>query len=226
MQFNASNREVALKIVYYGPALSGKTTNLQALYEILDPGARGSLATLDTKGDRTLFFDLLPVNFATRSGMKVKIKLFTVPGQVVHESTRRIVLGGTDAIVFVADSQRDQTSANNAAFKSMYQNLKANGIDPAKLPTVIQFNKRDLPNIRSDEELAKIAKRGAEPVYKAIAVKGQGVAETMRGTMDLLWARLEREHQFSRKLGCTYEEFMGSVFGRDDAGASQQAAAR
>src|SRR5690606_1132371 len=106
VQFNTKERELTLKIVYYGPALSGKTTNLQALHGCLDPVARGRLMTLDTKGDRTLFFDLLPVHFTTRSGFKVKIKLFTVPGQVMHETTRRIVLAGTDAICFIADAQR------------------------------------------------------------------------------------------------------------------------
>ncbi len=213
MQFNASQRELALKVVYYGPALSGKTTNLQALHGLLDPDARGRLATLDTKGDRTLFFDLLPVNFQTKSGVTVKIKLFTVPGQVVHEATRKIVLQGTDGIVFVADSQRSATQANNDSFKGLNRNLTANRLDPKTTPTVIQFNKRDLPDIRSDEELAAFAKRGKEPVYGAVAVQGKGVIETLRGLMKLVWKRLEDQHQFSRKFGVTEEEFMHSIFG-------------
>lgn len=213
MEFNANRRELALKVVYYGPALSGKTTNLQALHGLLDSDARGRLATLDTKGDRTLFFDLLPVNFRTRSGVLVKIKLFTVPGQVVHEATRKIVLQGTDGIVFVADSQRSATSDNNHSFQSMHKNLVAHRLDPKKVPTVIQFNKRDLPDIRGDDELAEIARRGKEPVFGAVAVRGQGVTETLRGLMGLLWQRLEREHQFSRKLGVSETEFMQSIFG-------------
>ena len=228
MEFNATQKEMALKVVYYGPALSGKTTNLQALHELLDPSARGNLTQLDTKGDRTLFFDLLPVQFRTKSGVRVKIKLYTVPGQVVHESTRRIVLMGTDAIVFVADSQRTATADNNWAFKSMHLNLRANGLPPDKIPVAIQFNKRDLPNVRSDAELANIAKAGREPVFKAVATQGRGVVETLRGVMQLLWQNLEAEHGFGRKLGVTEAEFMGAVFGKMDADgpSSAQAAAR
>ncbi len=214
MQFNASQKEVTLKVVYYGPALSGKTTNLQVLHRFLDASARGQLATLDTKGDRTLFFDLLPVNFHTRLGWTVKLKLFTVPGQVVHESTRRIVLSGADAVVFVADSQRDQTPANNQSFKSMHDNLKGHGLDVNRIPTVIQFNKRDLPNIRSDAELAEIARRGREPIYQAIAVQGVGVVETFHGILGLLWQHLDAERDFSRKIGASREEFFASVFGK------------
>jgi signal recognition particle receptor subunit beta len=145
VQFNTKDKELTLKVVYYGPALSGKTTNIQALHGLLDPSARGRLMTLDTKGDRTLFFDLLPVHFTTRSGFKVKIKLFTVPGQVMHESTRRIVLAATDAVCFIGDAQRSQRANNNEAYAGMLRNLKANQIDPERIPIVIQFNKLDLP---------------------------------------------------------------------------------
>jgi len=133
MEFNTAQREVTLKVVYYGPALSGKTSNLEALHRMLDPAARGGLTTIDTSGDRTLFFDLLPLNFSTRSGVRVKVKLFTVPGQVVHESTRRIVLLGTDAVIFVADSQRASTVANNTSFRNLHKHLRANGLDPARV---------------------------------------------------------------------------------------------
>jgi mutual gliding-motility protein MglA len=212
VQFNTKDKELTLKIVYYGPALSGKTTNIQALHNLLDPTARGRLMTLDTKGDRTLFFDLLPVHFNTRSGFKVKLKLFTVPGQVMHETTRRIVLVGTDAICFIADSLRSQRPQNNDAFKGMQRNLRANGIDPDRIPCVIQFNKRDLPDVQSDQEIDQWAQNGKEPIFKAVAIKGEGVVETLRGCMQILWKELDTEHDFKRKLGITRDEFMNGIF--------------
>ncbi|MBK8013201.1 MAG: MglA protein [Deltaproteobacteria bacterium] len=213
MQFNTKDKELALKVVYYGPALSGKTTNIQKLHELLDPEARGRLMTLDTKGDRTLFFDLLPVHFSTRSGFRIKLKLFTVPGQVIHETTRRIVLAGTDAICFIADSQRSQRSANNEAFKGMRRNLKANALDPKRIPVVIQFNKRDLPDAQSEAELAHYEGKGPEPIFRAVATRGEGVVETLRGCLNLLWDVLDAELDFRRKLGITKDEFMENIFG-------------
>jgi hypothetical protein len=211
VQFNSREKELTLKIVYYGPALSGKTTNIQELHAMLDQAARGRLMTLDTKGDRTLFFDLLPVHFTTRSGFKVKIKLFTVPGQVMHESTRRVVLSATDAVCFIADSQRSQRSSNNEAYASMLSNLKANGLDPERIPIVIQFNKRDLPDVLTDEELREYDRPG-EPIYPAIAIRGEGVLETLKGCMFLLWRSLEKELDIERKLGITREEFLNGIF--------------
>ncbi|MEO1335657.1 MAG: ADP-ribosylation factor-like protein [Myxococcota bacterium] len=218
MQFNTKDKELTLKIVYYGPALSGKTTNIQALHTLLDPSARGRLMTLDTKGDRTLFFDLLPVHFSTRSGFKVKIKLFTVPGQVVHESTRRIVLAGTDAIVFIADGCRDQRTSNNEAYAGMMRNLRANGLDPDTTPTVIQFNKMDLPNVLTSQEVADYAARGNEPILTASAIRREGVVETLQACVTSLWVRLDTQHQFHRKLGITRDEFMVGIFGSMGAG--------
>jgi mutual gliding-motility protein MglA len=212
VQFNTKDKELTLKIVYYGPALSGKTTNIQALHNLLDPTARGRLMTLDTKGDRTLFFDLLPVHFNTRSGFKVKLKLFTVPGQVMHETTRRIVLVGTDAICFIADSLRSQRALNNDAFRGMQRNLRANGIDPDRIPCVIQFNKRDLPDVQSDAEIDAWAQNGKEPIFKATAIKGEGVVETLRGCMQLLWKELDQEHDIKRKLGISRDELMNGIF--------------
>lgn len=212
MQFNTRSREVTLKVVYYGPALSGKTTNIEALHDLITPDARGRLMTLDTRGDRTLFFDLLPVHFTTRTGYKVKLKLFTVPGQVMHESTRRIVLQSTDAICFIADGQRSQRSANNQAFAGLRQNLEGNGIDPDQVPTVIQFNKLDLPDALTDDEVRYYAERGAEPVFKAVALRRQGVVETLRGCLDLLWTQLESQHEFSRMLGMGKDEVLARIF--------------
>lgn len=211
MQFNTKDKELTLKIVYYGPALSGKTTNIQALHQILDPAKCGRLMTLDTKGDRTLFFDLLPMHFSTRSGFKVKIKLFTVPGQVVHESTRRIVLASTDAIVFIADGSRAQRANNNEAYSGMVRNLKANGLDPERTPIVIQFNKMDLPGVLSPDEVREYAARGKEPILTASAIRREGVVETLQACLDALWRRLDAQHQFQRKLGITREEFVNRV---------------
>lgn len=212
MQFNTRTREVTLKVVYYGPALSGKTTNIEALHRLLNPESRGRLMTLDTRGDRTLFFDLLPVHFVTRTGYKVKLKLFTVPGQVVHEATRRIVLQSTDAVCFIADAQRNQRAANNEAYSGLQKNLELNGIDPSSVPTVIQFNKLDLPEVLTEAEIATYASQGSEPVFKAVALRGEGVLETLQGCLALLWQSLESQHSFSRMLGVSREEFLGRIF--------------
>ena len=212
MQFNTRDRELTLKIVYYGPALSGKTTNIQALHRNLNPGARGRLMTLDTKGDRTLFFDLLPVHFSTRSGYRIKLKLFTVPGQVMHESTRRIVLAGCDAICFIADGQRDQRAQNNDAFSGMLGNLRSNRIDPKRVPIIIQFNKMDLPNTLTPQEVDEYRRSGTEPIYTASAIRGEGVVESLQGCLSLMWVWLDREHDIQRMLGISREEFMSGIF--------------
>ena len=143
MQFNTAQRELTLKMVYYGPGLSGKTTNLRALYQRIQPHLRGHLMTLDTADDRTLFFDTLPLVFKS-GNLKVKLKLFTVPGQVMHNSTRRIVLQGADAIAFIADSQPAKRQENYKYWMNMVENLKMNGLSIDSLPHVVQWNKKDL----------------------------------------------------------------------------------
>ena len=213
MQINMQKREITLKVVYYGPPLSGKTTNLQALHKLLDPSARGQLTQLDTSDDRTLFFDLLPVFGTTKSGYLLKLKLLTVPGQVVHVTTRRIVLQGCDGVVFVADSQLEHAKANNDFWFGMHHYLKQNDIDPATLPCVIQFNKRDLPNVRSDEEIDQIAKAGKEPVFKAIALKGDGVLETLEGVLKVLYTKLQKDHEFGTKFDVSESEFLSMLLG-------------
>jgi hypothetical protein len=201
VQLDFKARELTLKLVYYGPALSGKTTNLTALHELVNPDAAGRLMSLATKDDRTLFFDLLPLTLETTSGASVRIKLFTVPGQVIHNATRRLVLTGADGVAFIADSQRSETKSNAEAFQNLRQNLKDMGIEPASMPLVIQFNKRDLSDVRTDEEIDALARRGREPVFKAVALRGLGVTETLLGLFDVTWTRLEDEHQLSEKLG-------------------------
>lgn len=211
MQLNFAAREVAIKLVYYGPALSGKTTNLKALHELTREGSRGRLMTLDTKDDRTLFFDMLPivVKAETEGGsVSLRVKVFTVPGQVVHTSTRRLVLQGADGVAFIADSQVSETENNAVSFLDLRENLKDLGRSVKDVPLVIQFNKRDLPNVRSDAEIDDLARRGKEPVYKASAVNGQGVVECFFGLLDRSWRKLDAEHDLSQKLGLDPDAFL------------------
>ncbi len=226
MQLNFAGREVTIKLVYYGPALSGKTTNLRALHELTKDDSRGRLMTLETRDDRTLFFDMLPLVFRAdgppspkpgersytpldpSTGMSVRLKVFTVPGQVLHGATRRLVLQGADGVAFIADSQITETENNAASFLDLRANLKELNRSLKDMPLVIQFNKRDLPSIRSDEELGALAKAGREPVFRATAVTGEGVMETFFGLLHLVWTRLEAEHQLSRVIGIEPDEFL------------------
>jgi len=214
VQINLEQREITLKIVYYGPALSGKTTNLQVVHQLLDPDSRGRLMVLDTSDDRTLFFDLMPVFFKTRSGFTVKVKIFTVPGQVMHNSTRRVVLQGADGVAFVADSQKSLSKANNESWRDMANNLKMNGLEVSEIPMVIQFNKRDLSEVRSDEEIAEVGRKGKEPVYKATAIKGEGVMETLEGILRLTWRSLNNKYNLEEKLQVRENEFISGVLKR------------
>ena len=206
MQINFGGREIAVKLVYYGPALSGKTTNLRSLHQLSTDESRGRLMTLETKDDRTLFFDMLPLTLraegaAASGGMTLRIKIFTVPGQVLHASTRRLVLQGADGIAFIADSQVSETEHNAASFLDLRRNVTELSLNLKSLPVVIQFNKRDLPKVRSDEELAALASRGREPVFKASAVNGTGVLETFFGLLHLTWSKLDAEHHLAQMLG-------------------------
>jgi len=209
VQINMAAREITLKLVYYGPALSGKTTNLQKLHEMLDRSARGKMVTLDTTDDRTLYFDFLPVSFGTQSGLAVKLKLFTVPGQVMHKSTRKVVLAGADAVAFIADSQRASASANAYSWRDMEANLKSNGIDFEAIPKVVQFNKRDLPDIKPLEEIR--AAWGDVPTFPSVATRGEGVVETFRELLCLTYRQLDAKHQFAEKFGVSEEDFMKGV---------------
>jgi signal recognition particle receptor subunit beta len=214
LQLDFAARELSVKLVYYGPALSGKTTNLSSIHQLAVPEGRGRLMTLDTRDDRTLFFDLLPLSFVADSGLTVRIKLFTVPGQVIHNATRRLVLQGADGVAFIADSQRSETKSNASAFLNLRQNLKENGLDPQAVPLVIQFNKRDLPDVRGDDEIDTLALQGAEPVYKAVATRGVGVADTFLGLLACTWRALEREHQLSGKFHIDERQLFQAVHER------------
>jgi signal recognition particle receptor subunit beta len=212
VQLDFAAREVTIKLVYYGPALSGKTSNLVALHGMAGAEARGRLMTLETQDDRTLFFDLLPLTFRAKDGdVSLRIKLFTVPGQPIHAATRRLVLQGADGVALIADSRVSETQNNADAFYDLRKNLKVNGLELSKMPLVIQFNKRDLPDIRGEEELTELAARGNEPVYLAVATTGEGVVETLMGLLHLTWGTLDRTHQLAQKLAIDGEMLLGNA---------------
>jgi signal recognition particle receptor subunit beta len=220
VQLDFASRELTIKLVYYGPALSGKTTNLQALHKLADQASRGRLMTLETRDDRTLFFDLLPLRFKGEGDLSLRLKLFTVPGQVIHASTRRLVLQGADGVAFVADSQIAETQNNASAFLDLKQNLKAHGLEMRDMPLVIQFNKRDLPNVRSDEEVAQLAAKGREPVFTAVATEGTGVLETFVSLLHLTWLSLDAVHSLSGKFRINSSAFLKEVLERTHCTAS------
>ena len=208
---DVQHREVTLKLVYYGPALSGKTTNLQQLHRLMGAATGSDLVSLDTRDDRTLFFDLLPLHFRTQGGLAIKLKLFTVPGQVIHNATRKIVLQGADGVAFIADSQVSETRNNNESFANLKHNLKQNGLSFDDVAVVIQFNKRDLPGIRSDAEVERIGLKGKEPVYTAVAIEGIGVAETFTGLARASWRKLEKNYALRERFGVDEAEFMEAL---------------
>lgn len=180
VNFNYAARKLVAKIVYYGPGLCGKTTNLEELHKRVSPKQRGKMLSLATETDRTLFFDLLPVDLGTIGGFSTSIQLFTVPGQTYYNNTRKIVLKGADGVVFVADSQAAQIEANIESYRNLGENLKVNGLDINNIPIIIQWNKQDLPDLLSIGELeAKINVRKV-PTIKAVAVRGEGVLETFK----------------------------------------------
>lgn len=180
VNFNYAAREVIAKIVYYGPGLCGKTTNLEILHKRISPNQRGKMVSLATDTDRTLFFDLLPVDLGTIGGFRTKLQLFTVPGQTYYNATRKLVLKGADGVVFVADSQAAQMKQNLESYKNLAENLKANGLKIETIPMVIQWNKQDMKNLATIEELEKTINVRNVPTHKAVAVKGEGVLETFK----------------------------------------------
>ncbi len=178
---NYASREINCKIVYYGPGLGGKTTNLQYIYDTSAAQQKGKLISLATETERTLFFDFLPLELGTVRGFKARFHLYTVPGQVFYDASRKLILKGVDGVVFVADSQRERMDANVEALWNLEDNLKGHGYDFAKIPYVLQLNKRDLPDILSVDELKRELARKDEPIIEAVAPKGVGVFETLKG---------------------------------------------
>ena len=173
-------REINCKIVYYGPGLGGKTTNLKHVYEITSPENKGKLISLATETDRTLFFDFLPLDLGQIRGFRTRFHLYTVPGQVFYDASRKLILKGVDGVVFVADSQEERLDANLESVSNLHQNLKEQGFDLAKIPYVLQLNKRDLPNAMPADYLKKLLLVKGEPVFEAVATSGSGVLETLR----------------------------------------------
>lgn len=193
--FNYATKEITIKIVYYGPGLSGKTTNLQYLHSIFDPSKRGKLLSLATEADRTLFFDFLPVELGKISDFSIRFQLYTVPGQVRYNATRKLVLKGADAIVYVADSQREMREQNIESLKNMHENLLANNINPNDIPVVLQYNKRDLTNISSADDMNKDLNENGKYDYKeAIAIDGNGVEDTFQHITRLVIKGISKKH--------------------------------
>jgi mutual gliding-motility protein MglA len=187
---NYSTRDITCKIVYYGPGRSGKTTNLQHLHASVTEGRRGPMVSLATEGDRTLFFDFLPLELGSLAGYRVKFQLYTVPGQVYYDATRRLVLQGADGVVFVADSREERQADNLESFRNLQENLLAQGDDPRTFPVCLQYNKRDLPDAVAAGWLDSRLNFREHPAFEASATLGTGVFETLHGVSRLVLRRL------------------------------------
>ena len=192
--FNYATKEITAKIVYYGPGLCGKTTNLQFVYESMPSNNKSKMLSLATKTDRTLFFDFLPLDLGKIRGMRTKVQLYTVPGQVYYNSTRQLVLKGADGIVFVADSQDFAIEANQESLQNLEDNLKRQSIRIKEIPIVLQYNKRDLPNAMPVAELDKRLNRLNAPHYQSVATTGIGVEETLKGITSLVLGHLVKKY--------------------------------
>ena len=205
-----TQRELLLKIVYYGPPLAGKTTNLRALHALAPDGQAGRLMSLEPQGDGTLFYNLLPIRLESKSGVTIKLKILTVPAQPIHRSTRRIILKDADGVVFVADSQKEATDANKESFSDLRANLThLNSL--RKIALVLQFNKQDLPFIRTPEELTKFGQRVSSPVILAQAKTGVGVVETLRTVLSRAWNTLDAQYDLTGQLGWDREDYESAL---------------
>jgi hypothetical protein len=193
VQINFANKEIQCKIVYYGPGMSGKTTNLEVVHKKAPTSAKGDLTSIATEGDRTLFFDFMPLDLGNIAGIKTKFQLYTVPGQVYYNSTRKLVLQGVDGIVFVADSQAEKSDENLEALENLRINLKEYGRDIESIPVVFQWNKRDLPTALPVEELNKRMNPMGAPTFEAVASTGEGVFPTLKALASLVLESINRE---------------------------------
>ncbi len=189
---NYSSREINCKIVYYGPGLCGKTTNLQYIYAKTNPEAKGKMISLATETERTLFFDFLPLSLGEIRGFKTRFHLYTVPGQVFYDASRKLILKGVDGVVFVADSQIERMEANLESVENLRVNLAEQGYDLDKIPYVVQYNKRDLPNIATVEELRRLLNPRSVPEYQAVAPTGVGVFDTLKAVAKLVLTELKK----------------------------------
>jgi signal recognition particle receptor subunit beta len=211
VELSLERREIGIKLVYCGAAHSGKTTNLKRLHARAAAQSRGRLLSLDAQSDRTIFFDLLPLHFRVPSGdVTVRLRVYTVPGQPMHNATRRVVLQNVDGIVFVADSRTSEIDVTSQAFQNVKENLRENGVDPDTVPLVLQFNKRDLPDVRHEEELLKLESRG-RPVVAACAARDEGVLRSFLAAVKLTWDDLDRRHGLGARFGVSPEELLAEV---------------
>lgn len=193
VQINFAHKQINAKVVYYGPGMSGKTTNLEIVHQRAPSDNRGDLTSISTDGDRTLFFDYMPLDLGSIAGMKTSFQMYTVPGQVYYNSTRKLVLQGVDGVIFIADSSPDSMEANIEALRNLEENLNEYGKSLATLPHVIQFNKRDLPEAVSMEEMNKALNPHEAPVFEAVAATGQGVFPTLKGLAALVLRNIQAE---------------------------------
>lgn len=212
-EFDLQANKLTLKLVYYGPAQSGKTTNLMKLHDLVAPDMKGEIMTLETQNDRTLFFDLLPLGFRAPSGLLVKFRLFTVPGQVAHDGTRKAVLSRADGVVFVADSQRNQGVNNGEAFQNLAENAARVGLNFDKLPLAVQFNKRDLSNILSEEEIKARWQSAPWPLLFASAVEGAGVRETFAALLRQVYRAIDPEYHLQEQHDLDEDGFVRGALG-------------
>ena len=189
---NYASREINCKIVYYGPGLCGKTTNIQWIYEQAHPEKRGKLVSLATETDRTLFFDFLPLDMGMVKGFKVRFHLYTVPGQVFYDASRKLILRGCDGVIFVADSQRARMEANIESIANLATNLKENGFDIRSMPYVLQLNKRDMPSAAPVGEMERLLRFRNEPMIEAVANQGTGVIETLKACARQILLELQK----------------------------------
>ena len=190
---NYMAREINCKIVYYGPGLCGKTTNLHFIYERTNPGAKGKMISLATETERTLFFDFLPLSLGEIRGFKTRFHLYTVPGQVFYDASRKLILKGVDGVIFVADSQLERLEANQESVDNLRINLSEQGYSLDKIPYVVQYNKRDLPNIVDVSELRELLNPTVVPDFEACARSGEGVFETLKTVSKLVLTELKRD---------------------------------
>ncbi len=214
-EFDQEKNTLTIKVVYYGPALSGKTTNLVRLHDLLNPELISDMMVLETKDDRTLFFDLLPLGLVAPSGLLIKLKLFTVPGQVVHDSTRKAILSRADGVIFVADSQLTQAMNNAQSFENLMDNAQKVGLDMAELPLVIQFNKRDLDNITSQNEVENKWGNQPWPVCFSNALLGPGVIESLRALLTRVYQYVDKRFDL-QSTGLGSEMFIANSLGQGD----------
>jgi signal recognition particle receptor subunit beta len=203
-------RQVTLKLVYYGPPLSGKTTNLRYIYRCVDELNRGRLMTLNTRDDRTLFFDLLPIFFKA-SGLSFRVKVYTVPGQPLHATTREVVLSGSDGIAFVADSSASAMEANEQAYRDLVANMEKLGLHRDKVPIVIQYNKRDLPKTIPEDELHRLGGGGAQSLVPAAAIHGEGVLETFKALLDASFTAMDRNISIRETFNIGRDDFLAAI---------------